>query len=244
MKTCLLLVSIIVTFTSILKGQEFIQPFEESIPPSANCYVIKLNGEKIEGKMIFGVSGPRGLTSIKIATSKGETIRLTAKEMKAVAFRSNKLTTAVAVLNRTESIKKASQTDWREIFDRDYIVYEQVLLPSGKKYAMMQLLNPGFDSKIRVYYSVGSSKTTGISMPFPGLPGPASVQLTGGLPRAYWVTKDNGKAMKLRKGNYNKRHFKKLFGDCEYMNESFSRPFKFKEFPLHVLQYDRKCGGK
>lgn len=130
--------------------------------------------------------------------------------MKELGFKNNALVQAIAIVDRTESVKKINKTDWKQIVTREFIVYKQVLLPSEKRTVMMQILNPGFDSKISVYHSIGSHKTGGIGLP--RLLGVniglfSNIKLTGGLLRAYWVSKDGDKVTKIRRGNYNKKRF-------------------------------------
>ncbi|HYC84470.1 MAG TPA: hypothetical protein VEB86_04575, partial [Chryseosolibacter sp.] len=206
--------------------------------PSQSVYIVKADGETLEGKTRLVVSTSRGIKTISVVLPSGELAKFTASEIQEVGFRNNALTRAQSTNDQASSLKKILKADWNQIYKQEYIVYSRVILPSGKP-VLMQQLNPGFDTRIKVYYSLGSRKTSGIGIPLAnaGPIAPASIKLTGGRQRAYWVSKDDGKVFKLRRGNYNKKNFKSLFGDSAGM-DAIRRPYRFKQFPAHVFFYD------
>jgi hypothetical protein len=225
-------------------SQEFLVPYEGGIPPSLNCYAITTQGDSITGKAVFGWGTARGIRTMTIVTDAGEKIKFNASELSRFGFKNNGLVKTISVVERSVSLKKINTTNWKQIFNREYIVYERVLLPSGKRYVLMQKLNPGFDSKIKVFYSNGSRKTSGIGLP--ALPtvsvGPIRgnrIMLTGDMQRVYWISKNNGNVFKVKKGRYNKKKFKSIFGDVPEMLETFHRPYRLKNFPEHVFFYDQ-----
>jgi hypothetical protein len=230
--------SLIFTFLAAT-GQEFITPFEAGVAASQEVYVVKENGERLEGKARVVMTSGRGIKYITLTLSNGEKARFNATELREIGFKNNNFTRVLSSLEQTESLKKIVKADWKQIHNQEYLVYSKVTLPSGKA-AMMQLINPGFDSRVQVYYSLGSRKTSGIGIPVGGgAIAPTQLKLTGGLQRAYWVSKDNGEVFKLKRGNYNKKRFLRLFGDSPKMLEAFSRPYRFKDFDKHVFFYDQ-----
>jgi hypothetical protein len=230
-------------------SQEFLVPYEGGIPPSLDCYAITIQGDSIAGKPVFALGTARGIRTITIVTATGEKIKCNASQLSRFGFKSNGLIKTISVVERSVSLKKINTTNWKQIFNREYIVYERALLPSGKRYVMMQTLNPGFDSKIKVFYSNGSRKTSGIGLPV--LPtvnvGPMQgnrIILTGDMQRVYWISKNNGNVYKVKKGRYNKKKFKNIFGDIPEMLEAFHRPYRLKNFPEHVFFYDQLANRK
>ena len=233
------LLSGLVLLSVVGKTQEFITPYGPGITPARECYVVTLNGERIEGKLRMAVALGRGIKSVTMMLPSGKKRKFTADQIREIGFKNNDLTRVISTVEQSASIRKAAETNWEQIYQQEYIVYSQVTLPSGK-HTMMQLINPGFDSAIQVYYSLGSRKTSGIGIPAPSAPFlPNTIKLTGGRQRAYWVSKDHGQVIKVKRGNYNKKKFTKLFGDRPEMFQTFGRPYRFEDFNKHVFFYDQ-----
>jgi hypothetical protein len=215
-------------------SQEFITPFEAGGITAQKCIVIKENGEQIEGKMRWAFGTGRGLKTVKLLLPSGEKVTFKASELRELTFKNNTLTKIISTAEQSASIRKASEANWEQIYNQEYIRYNKATLPSGKS-VMMQMINPDFSSRIQVYFSQGSSKTSGIGVPLAG----GTLKITGGRQRAYWVSKDNGKVFKLRRGGYNKKKFERLFGDSPEMLKTYGRPYRFSEFSEHVYMYDK-----
>ena len=96
----------------------------------------------------------------------------------------------------------------------------------------MQLLNPGFDSKIKVF-AEPSKKTGGLNV--------GGLQLTGGEARAYLFVKGTEKSFEVKKGSYSK-NFEELYSDCPQMLSTFQgEKIKWNDVALHVFAYDQAC---
>jgi len=234
-KALLVTIGLLYPLTSI-NAQRFITPFEIGAVPSLTCYVIKENGEKIEGKTRSMFITGRGLKSITLRLPSGDKVKFRANELREIAFKNNNLSKAISTIEQSASIRKATEANWDQIYEQEYIFYEKVKLPSGK-YVMMQMINPDFSSRIKVYYSLGSRKTSGIGIPVAG--GATTLKLTGGRQRAYWVSKDNGNVFKIKRSSYNKKKFTRLFGDSPEMLETYSRPYRFAELSQHIYHYEK-----
>ena len=99
---------------------------------------------------------------------------------------------------------------------------------------MMQLLNPGLDSKIKVYLDPNSRETNGIGF--------SGVQLTGGIDKSYLVVKGGKKAMLIKKRKYKKEAPGLLYDDCPLFAQYFAgEKFRFKDFGEHVFLFDQYC---
>jgi hypothetical protein len=230
-------------------SQEFVQPYEDEIPLSFDCYAVTNQGDSVVGKPVLVIGMARGIRKITLITSEGEKKVFRADELTKLGFKNNGVVNTFSIIERSSSIKKIATTNWKQIFNREYIVFQHTLLPSGKRHVMMQILNPGFDTRIKVFYSNGSRKTFGVRVPLPPSMkiGPMTsngLRLTGGMQRVYWISKNNDKVYKVKKGRYNKKTFLKIFGDSPEMTDAFNRPYRFKNFPEHVFYYDRLMSAK
>ena len=102
------------------------------------------------------------------------------------------------------------------------------------KYVMMQLLNPGFDSKIKVYVDPNAGESAGV--------GVGGVKLVGGEDKSYLVVFDGGKSTKYKKGKYKKEALGQLYKDCDVFKQNYEgEKFKWKNFAEHVFVYDQLC---
>lgn len=135
-----------------------------------------------------------------------------------------------------QNFMKMSKEDLDKIMNREWIYFEQALLPKNTdKYALLQLLNPGFDSKIKVYQDPNAGTTGGITTG-------GGLQLTGGENNSFLVVVNGGKSEYYRQVNYKKDAINKLYRDCPVFLENYSgEKFKWKDFSEHVLVYDQMC---
>jgi hypothetical protein len=107
------------------------------------------------------------------------------------------------IAESTETVKKLTKANFEEISNREYIIYQQARLPGKKtKYVLLQLLNPGFDSKIKVFQDPWAAETQGLTF--------SDAQLTGEEDKSYFFVKTGGQAFKVKKGTY-KKEFKAIF---------------------------------
>ena len=110
--------------------------------------------------------------------------------------------------------------------------FEGLSWPDSSKGALLQVVNPGFDSAIRVYALPNAKE---------GVYSTGRLALFGDEASAFAVVKDGGDAFKVRKRSY-RQSFVTLFGDCEPMLDRFSRADrKFRNFAAHVYFYDKVC---
>jgi hypothetical protein len=199
-----------------------------------NACILKLkSGEEITGKFVGGVYIKDGLSKIAIKLENGEKAKFVPEQVISLKIKASKLMKLFMVSEASSSIKEMFHSDFNEIVNRDYIIFETAL--TAKKtdtYRLLQLINPGFDSKIKVF-AEPSAKTGGLSV--------GGVQLTGGQDRAYLFVKGGDKAIMVKKGSYSK-NFEELYADCPQMVSAFQgEKIKWDDVALHVFTYDQLC---
>ena len=215
-----------------LSGQGFIKAVEN--PWSQECRVTLNNGEEYKGKLSTAFFSGGSVRSLTVKHEDGTKHKYKAKDVKRLLIRFGELAKIETIMESTTSIQELVNLDFNEIIEREYIIFEQALLPKKKdKYALLQLLNPGFDNRIKVYENPTGQETGTMSV--------GDVTVTGGMEKSYLVVKDGEKSMKVKKGKYNK-NFQTLFGDCEEMMKMYvDQKVKFKHMAYHVLHYDVIC---
>ncbi len=200
-------------------AQGFISPVS-SISPKQPAYVELPDGSKVEGTVPLAMFMNGGLRSFTLLTSGGEKMKFKAGDVTVLANKPGALAKLSALGNQMDSKWDMITADWGEVIDREWVYYRQALMPNGKSYALLQLINPGFDSRLQVFNQDPEE------------------------PDEYLVVKDGKISVKITKGNY-KKSFGDLFGDCaKLMEPDTSKKPKVKDFAAHAYIFDRACGKK
>jgi hypothetical protein len=215
-----------------LSGQGFIKAVDN--PWSQECYVTLNNGEEYKGKLSSAFFSGGSVRSLTVKKEDGTKHKYNAEDVKRLLIRFGDLAKIETIMDGTTSIQELVELDFNEIIQREYIIFEQALLPKKKnKYALLQLLNPGFDNRIKVYENPTGQETGTMSV--------GDVAVTGGKKKSYLVVKDGEKSVKVKKGSY-KKAFSLLFGDCEEMMKMYGdQKVKFNDMAYHVVHYDIIC---
>ena len=91
---------------------------------------------------------------------------------------------------------------------------------------VMQLLNPTFSKKVKIYHDPYAKETASIGI------GPAKV---GGIAKSYFIMlEDDSAAYKIEKKKY-KDEFKLLWKKCDKLSNTAE--INWKEFTNHIIEY-------
>jgi hypothetical protein len=115
-----------------------------------------------------------------------------------------------------------------------YVFFESidVMIKKNKQQLLLQLLNPGFASKIRVYYDPFASETMSFSV--------GGITVAGGDDKSYYLKKGDNTAFRLYKKNY-KEEWKNLYGDCPALENEFKNKQGWSSIEKHIFYYDTNC---
>lgn len=223
--------AILLTFISLqASSQAFISAVSE-FQPSNDCVMELLDGTVVKGKVASATIAFGYLSSLTLKEADGTKHKHKAETIKQFKVKMGFLAKLDAAAEGSSSIGEIIQTDYNEIIEREYIIYEQALLPKKKdKYRLLQLVNPGFDSKIKVFDDPGGKETSGM--------------ISGGKDKSYLVVVNGEKSVEVKKGNY-KKDFAELYGDCKKFMETV-QPKKpnFWDMAAHVYVYDQLCNDE
>ncbi len=233
MRTLALLIFLMAIPSSVL-AQGFISPVD-GISAQTPSYVILPDGTKIEGTVPLAMFMNGTLRSITLKTADGEKAKYKAADVKVLANKPSALAKMSAMSDQVDSLRDLITADWGEVMQREWVMFEQALLPGkGDKYALMQLINPGFDSRISVYFDAKAASNDDSVMGISTAPA-----------ESYIVVKDGKRSVQVKKSGYKKNMFDELFADCApLMKSAVAEKPKFKNFALHVYAYDQACGKK
>lgn len=227
MKKVILILIVLAVMCVDLFAQKLQQPMED-IPMSNRGYALLKSGEVIEGKILTS-SSSRGITNVSLQDSKGEKHKISAKEMQEFAIAMNGAVRLQYLNERGSSLKKLLSKDQPTAVPNDFIIFRNTSINGGKE-ILLQLLNPDFDDNFEVFFDPFARKTTSL--------GSEHITWTGDKHRAYFVSKNGGELIKVKKGNYRKT-FQQLFGNCSQVME-IKKP-KLKDMENHILQYQNYC---
>lgn len=221
--------------TGRVTGQGFVAAVDDGFPALyGNPCILKLEtGEEITGKFAGGTGSVNGLRNIKVKLDNGEKAKFEPEQVVSLKIKASGLLKLTMIISSTSSVQAAKNADFKEIVNREYIIFETAL--TAKKtdpYRLLQLINPGFDSKIKVF-AEPNKKSGGFNV--------GGVQLTGGEARAYLFVKGTEKAVEVKKASYSK-NFEELYSDCPVMlSEYQGEKINWDDVALHVFAYDKAC---
>jgi len=230
------LVAVAFLITGNASGQGFVETVEGAALDALfgnECVVNLASGEEITGKFTGGMYVTNGLTKITVKLENGEKIKLVPEQIVSLRIKSSGLMKLSMISEAGSSIKMLANTDFNDIVNREWVVFETAMTPKKTDtYRLLQLLNPGFSSKIKVFAEPGA-KTGGIGI--------GGLQITGGEDRAYLFVKGGEKAVRVKKGSYSD-NFQELYADCPEMVAAFQGDkIKWDDVAMHVYAYDQTC---
>ena len=231
MKKLITLGSLLLLAFQVAQAQYFIDP-SVTMRFKGQGTVTLTNGEVIEGTL-GGYSMKKGLVKkLWVTSMDGEKLKLKGDQIQAFAFPPSEYSKVVSAVNGATNITRLGNgASIDEVLDRDMIYFEQGTIPGRKPLdLMMQLINPGFDSKIKVYHNPRGETNVGTSV--------GGIPVSATIVKSYYVKKD-GVVMLIERKQYDEQ-FMELFGDCPELLEAYPNP-KWGDFAEHVFYYDQGC---
>jgi hypothetical protein len=221
--------SIIATLAlSTAQAQSFILPIKGDIMGRPDAYVVTADGRRLEGQLGMHAMVNGSISSAQILVD-GEGEKYRASEMQEMGIKSSGVAAALAVVSGAAS-GQSSSSDFDEVLDRDYAYFESAQMPGLiPRSAMLQVLNPGFNSRISVFVDPDATSERGFIMG----------KIFGNADSSYLVSKDGSRALKVKKRGYG-RAFRALFSDCAAM-EGQGR-VRYWDIAAHVYTYEQSCG--
>lgn len=232
-----------------LSGPVLAQHFQTPLEHIAGDAILETrDGQKVEGfvrrwKSSFKKGELRlaGIARIQIKEKSGEKRWYDAEEIARLSVKLDVLQKILIFNEHTTSLKsfiEAIKSDFDELAEREYTIIESVEVKPGI-FRLYQLLNPGFDSKIKVYYL-----STGMMREPKDFKGGVDLDghvMTSPYLAVMGVYKVGQGYVRVTKEKYRKRFFQELYGDCELMSRYPDEDRRFKYFAEHVFVYDQGC---
>lgn len=171
------------------------------------------------------------MRSLRFELADGTKEKLMAADVVRMRAAASDLGKLGAIAESAGSAKRWGNTSTKDILKRDFVYYERAKLPVKKeKYVLLQLVNPGFDSAIKVYDDPDAQESAGIGM--------GGVKMTGGILKSYYTIR-NGVALLVKKGKY-KELFAEIYGDCPELVQEYPE-MRFQDFAEQVYAHEHLC---
>lgn len=226
---------IILLSSSSLFGQNFLDGYQLFSKKKEAYFTLNDNSEVVG--FIDDIDRKKGLIEeIRIKTSDGKKVTYKSNEIKSMFVAPSGFDKFSSSYN-----KMYDATQWnkdKSVHDQyvkeGYVYFENtdVLIKNTKINLLLQLVNPGNASKIKVYFDPYAKETTSASV--------GGIKVAGGIAKSYYIKKGNGTAYKLTKSDYKKK-WSTLFGECKSMLAEYTTRKDWKHFEEHIAYYDTKC---
>jgi hypothetical protein len=232
MAICLISLSI-----ATIKAQDFLDG-NHTFSSSKESYLTLKNGTELVG-YIDDIDRSKGLIKeITIKDSDGnKKIYLpdSIDHMYIAPSKWDKFSTGSKKMNDFSSWDKDKKLNAAHIKE-GYALFEstEVMIKNEKKVLLLQLINPAYASKIRVYFDPRAKESASMGM--------GGLSLSGGEAKSYYVKKGTGVAFKLEKKNYEEEE-KNLYGDCSnYMSVlTKEKELDWSDLSKHIYNYTEHC---
>ena len=217
-------------FCQCIMAQKFVTPLTSL---TGKAQVETMDGRTIHGTITESNVGFKGLTSIKIKDSATkESTKFKAEELKSLKVKMDLSAKAETIEKQTGSLFSMLHANSKETSQREYIYYNSVAFPEkADKILLLELLNEGFDSKIKVYENSAEIKSS-TSM--------FGLQLKDGEAKTYIIVV-NGVSSFVKKSSFKEKYFDKLFAGCPALASMTEKQVDFNDFAKYVYQFDKNC---
>ncbi|WP_289055978.1 hypothetical protein [Carboxylicivirga marina] len=224
-------VMLFLAFTS--SAQSFMPPISGSTLTTRKGMVITLDGDTVKGKFQF-IGNLGNIKNVTVKDSSGIKHKLGREQIKKMMIIVEKLD-AINTITSSSSIEDFVKTDFMKVAKTDYFIWERAVTIKKGKLKVMQLVNAGFDSKVKVYRDPIPKETGTLTV--------GGLGLTGGLEKSYYILKaGDDKAIKIEKGKYKKQYYDIFVSDCPKMKDILeNKKPDWDSLPAHIFAFDQLC---
>lgn len=237
MKKSFLILTLIITQLSVLAQDKFpgFIPSYDRFSSKKTSFVILKDNTKVEGT-IDDLDRKKGLIEeIVLKPVKGKKMTLLPEDIQGAYLEPSgysKLATFNTNITRLNKITKYDVNS--ELIEKGYVYFESSVTQLKKKdiIVLLQLLNPTFTGRIRIYDDPFATESIGV--------GVGGFTVAGGDSKSYYLKKDDQKAYRLKRDDF-EDDFPKLFGDCPAVLEMAKERVKWTDLNKYVYTYNTTC---
>ncbi|MEL6636905.1 MAG: hypothetical protein AAFW73_04540 [Bacteroidota bacterium] len=218
-------------------AQRFL-PGSQSFSAKKTSYVTMEDGSEIKGSL-RNFKRKKGLIKeIKVRTTDGEVMKISPAKVKNMYLPQSGLEKLAQALDlATDAQKWDNPTVDQSIVGEGYAYFEksEVMIKKKKRTMLMMLLNPGYSSKVKVYFDPFAKESASA--------GVGGITLAGGDLKSYYIKKGDEVAYRIKRKDY-KGEFPIIFKDCPSLITMHKDKLKWNEMALHIYTYTTECTGQ
>jgi len=115
-----------------------------------------------------------------------------------------------------------------------YVLFKSINVQLKKKemQLLMQMVNPGYDEKIAVFFDPFARESMSL--------GVGGMTVAGGDKKSYYISVDGGTAYKIKQKEYGKK-WAELYPDCPDIDKAFEGKMYWRNFSKHLYHYTTEC---
>lgn len=220
---------LVLVFFCKLNAQQLLSP-TFTFSKKKTSYITLDNDSKIEGT-VSGIKYKKGLIQrIDIKDSLGVKHKLKPSSVKYMYL----FPSGIDVLSKSLDFATDAQKWNNEKLEQDFlkqghVYFETVNVKIKNKTipSLMQLLNPNFSKKVKVYHDPFAKETASL--------GVGGVKAVGGNAKSYYIMiNDDTFAYKIQKKKYDKE-FKNMWSKCSTLSNMAE--VKWKDLTEHIIKY-------
>lgn len=235
MKTRFLSLTFFLFFTIVISAQDFLDG-SFTFSNKKESYITLKDGKEIVG-FIDDIDRKKGLIEeITIKDLNKKKINLKPDDVLHMYIAPSGFDKLAAFDKKSTDLTEISKdrSMHNEFVKKGYVYFEttDVLIKKKKMNLLLQLLNPGFSEKIKVYFDPYADETMSV--------GVGGFKVAGGDAKSYYFKKGDAVAFKMHKKNY-EEEFESLYGDCPELKKEFTKKLGWSNVEKHVYFYSEKC---
>lgn len=201
-------------------------------------YITMKNGEEMSViiKKLFLKKGL--IDDIKVVTAAdGKKVKINPEDIDHMYIPPSNLGKLNQMMDAATDIKKLQDGELStEHLDDGYLYMESSQVQVKKKkvqYCMLQVMNPTFSKKIKVFNDPLSGESASIGI--------GGVTVAGGLDKSYYIKKEGEDIAKRIKKKEYKKDMEELFSECPAVLEKHAGNPKWSEFEQFIFDYSLMC---
>ncbi len=198
------------------------------------AYITKADGTEVEGT-ITKIKRKKGLLESVAVEVRGKKITLLPEEIDHMYLPPSGLDKFANAMDAVYTLDKWDREDVAsDKIKEGYVYFERtkVNLKGTERTLLMQLLNPGFSSRIKVFFDPFAKETARV--------GVGAFTVSGGLDKSYYIQRGDEVAYRMKKKDYSK-DFTNFYSDCQALYAEHGEKPDWSEFAKHVYYYSKEC---
>jgi len=230
----LLTTAVAIAIAFSLNAQELLQA-TNGISTQKTAYITLQDGTTVEGQ-VKKLKRKKGLIEeVRIKKEDGDKQSIASSDIAFMYLPPSGLDKLANSLDNAFDTQQWGAEDVdHELIKDGYAYFEQaqVYVKKKERTLLMQLLNPHFANKVRVYHDPFARETASV--------GVGGFTVAGGIDKSYYVQHGEDSAFRLKKKDYKKDQFGEMWKDCAAVAEQYGEDVDWDDLVTHILAYS-KC---